>query len=273
MKKNILILIVVAFLTEVQSQNFEGTFNWSIESPSLNKKIAKLSETNSSEATKMDDAKQQMMEQLKNPDIANNPQAKEMIEKMLAQLSVSEDNTSSLISNIIPTGMIMKFKNGNSYSEMVGGVSDMIGGTLTLKGNKNSYLINKKNKEYSIIPSKSTNTNSQRSEIIKMNENLVILGYNCTKYQINSYFGEKKTTQFAYFTTEIKGINAEEFKGIQVSQDDNGISEAFSKINGIPLKMEINIEGNHLIMECKSIKKMILNEADFKIPTSFKQTK
>lgn len=89
MKKNILILIVVAFLTEVQSQNFEGTFNWSIESPSLNKKIAKLSETNSSEATKMDDAKQQMMEQLKNPDIANNPQAKEMIEKMLAQLSVS----------------------------------------------------------------------------------------------------------------------------------------------------------------------------------------
>lgn len=173
--KYLIFLFTPFFISiHVFSQSFEGVISWKLQADVNNS--SDMPKDSNQDLAK---AKEELLKQLKSPDVANNPQLKEMLENMLAQMPNSDAlGNGNLINSMMPKGMTIKIKSGNSLVMLDGGMAqNLLGDFLTIKDKPQTFIINKSKKTYSVIPNvNSDSTDNETYTVTKTNEKLKILG-------------------------------------------------------------------------------------------------
>lgn len=268
--KKLLIAVLILVVSSAWAQTFEGTIKWSmkmeITDPAMKAKMEEGQQ-------KMNDpAQQAKMKQMQ--DQMNDPKMKAMMEAnpaMKAQMEkvmkMQQGGGGDMMSNMMPKGMIVKLKDGNSLVTMDGG---MTSGDFLHTADK-SVRLDRENKTYSVMPTgdgKGTE-NHEQPTVTKTSETMKILGYTCTKYiVIMTEHGQTVTTNM-WTTTEIKGID---MKAMAKQRMGRGQSMFSDKVDGVPLKIESSMKDGNMIMEVTEFKRESLNAADFIIPADYKET-
>jgi len=263
--KNLLIAVLLIISINVLAQNFEGTMIWSMKMEITDP----LKKAQMEEAQKMmqDPEKiKEMEKQLADPQVqqmmAQNPQMKAQMEKVLAMMKSGGGS-------LIPTGMTVKIKNGNSLSKLDGSFID--NDFLYLKDKNQTYMIDRNNKTYSITTTKVDDNDSLEAKVTKTSETTKVLNYTCTKYIVEYTINNKSMVQNIWATKEIKGLDLSSMANQQMG---GGKGMTFLKeIDGTPLKMEMNLPEGQMMMEAKQIKRESLSSADFTIPADYKEVK
>ncbi len=272
--KKLLIAALAIATSSAWAQTFEGTIKWSM----------KMEITDPAMKAKMEAGQQEMQQKMNDPatqakmkqmqDQMNDPKMKAMMEAnpaMKAQMEkimkMSQGGGGDMMSNMMPKGMIVKVKDGNSLITMDGGM--MAGDILHTKDR--SVHIDRENKTYSVMPSYEgqSQANKQQPTVTKTSETMKILGHNCTKYIVLMNEGDRTVTTNMWTTTEIKDID---MKAWAKQRTGRGQYMFYENVEGVPLRMEsITKEGN-MVMEVTEIKRESLNAADFTIPSDYKET-
>ncbi len=271
MKKIILLSISLLVASVAFCQDFEGEITWKIDAQMLKTRENASPDNNNSEMAK---AREQLQKQLKSPEVANNPQAKEMLEKILAQMPSPEANSGgSLADNMMPKAMLIKIKNGSSVLTMQGGmVASMMGDILSLKGKPETYAIKRDKKTYSIMPQSKALKGDEIFTVSKTSETMKILGYECTKYIISNPKSKNAESQIIYASTQVKGIDFKFLSNMKMGNSDK-YSSAMKQIEGVPLRIEVKTPDANVNMECTQIEKKKMSDADFVVPTDYKEVK
>lgn len=266
-------LLLLLFLLSgvVWAQDFEGTIKWSMKMEITDPRVKRQMEE--AEQKMKDPAMQaqmkQAMEQMNNPEMKkmmeSNPQLKAQMETMMKSMQGGNVNS------MMPTGMTLKTKGGNTLSVVAGGIADGIE-TLYQKGKAESYLINRANKTYSVIPNHEATETTPAPTITvkKTSETQKILTYTCVKTIVTVSQKGQTVTQIFWTTNEIKGLD---LKSMANQNRGNGQQAMYYKeLDGIPLKMEMTMPQGTMVMEVTEVKKETWPASDFEIPAGFAKT-
>jgi hypothetical protein len=270
--KNVLFAIISLLSVSAFAQTFEGTIQWTIKSEITDPALKKQMEE--SKARMNDPANKAKMKEME--DRMNDPQMKKLMEanpQMKAQMEqMMKMQQGGGPTNLFPTSMTIKMKNGNTLTVTEGGM--MPSEVLYQKGKDASFMINRQNKTFSpmpVGPPSNTPAVSKQPEVkvTKTSETAKILNYTCTKYIAEITQDGKSMTQIFWTTTEIKDLDKKMFSQQKL---ERGRPMMYENMEGIPLRMEINypeMKGK-MMMEVTEIKKEGLNDEVFTIPADFK---
>jgi hypothetical protein len=263
MKKLILpILMLMTF--KVVAQKFEGTIQWSMKTEITDpKKKAQFEEAQKRMNDPANQAKMKEMEaRMNDPQfkamLENNPQMKTQMTQAMAAMRGG---------SMVPTGMKVKIKGANTITTMDG---SMVGSEiLYLQDKDQSFSVDRQNKTYAPLPNPGETVANSTSNVnvTKTEESIKILGYNCTKYIVESTVNGKPIKQSLWATTEIKDLD---LNGLWKNHFGKG-KLYFDKIQGVPLKFEITNNDALVTMEVTAIKREPLNADEFVIPADYKQ--
>jgi len=265
--KSTLLFALLLSVTTLKSQDFEGVMHWKIDMQITDPKTkAQMEEAQK----KMNDPQQQaqmkeMMEKMNDPQfkamMEANPQMKAQMEKAMEMMQGGD------LTSMIPTGYNIKIKSQNTLVTMEGGM--MADSEILFLQEKNTtYKINRDSKTYSILPQ--STDDSQRNvetKVTKTSETTKILGYSCTKYDVEAKTDGNTMHQFFWTTTEISGMD---FKSLS-KMGNNRQSLYYDKVEGIPLRIEMSTPQGKMMMEATSLKKTTLPASDFVLPSGFKE--
>lgn len=265
--KSLLLAFFLLFSLKTVAQSFEGTITWSL----------RLDITDPEMKARMEEAKKQMQDpekikemkaNLEDPQVKammeQNPQLKAQMEKALQMLQSGD------ISSMIPKGMTVKVKDGHMLTKLDGGM--MQNEILSRKDKKETYIIDRENKTYSVSEPKDYGSDSLDIEVTKTNEEVSILGYPCTKYRVEMSVSDNVITQEIWSTTELKGFDMSAMARQQQAAG-NQHSQAFSKIEGVPLRVVVNSTQGVVTMEAAEVKRQSLSASEFEVPAGYKETK
>ena len=172
----------------------------------------------------------------------------------------------------MPTESIIKVRDGNTLTQMDGGMAATVGDVLYLKDKDQSYSVKRAAKTYWPFPKNEASSNpAPTHQVTKTRETARVMNYLCTKYIIESSQGGQSITQFVWTSTEFKEIDPKVFLDFQKKQS-NGIAY-WKDIPGVPLKIEMRNAQFNAVVELVEVKKQKLDEAEFTIPAEFKETK
>ncbi len=273
MKKVLLLFCVMAGCQLAMAQTFEGIVRWKmtmeISDPAMRAKMAEaerqMNDPETQKAVKEMEAKmndpemKKMMEQ--------NPQVKAAMEN---SLKMAKGDAGGM-NNSMPKGMVLKVKGANLITIMEGGMADGME-MLHLK-DQAPVRINRKDKTYSKMPQgqgPAQGGPAPEVNITKTSETMKLLGYNCTKYIMETTEGGQTMKQTIWATTEIKDMD---LKGLSKHRMGQGQPMFSDKIEGMPLRMEMAAPQGSMVMEVAEIKREKLSDADFVIPAGFKEVK
>ncbi len=266
--KKILTLVFILVASRVVAQSFEGTITWTtkmeITDPQKKKQLEDAQKQMNDPATR--EKMKQLEAQMKDPQfkamMENNPQLKAQIEKMVGAMQTGDVNS------MFPKGMTIKIKNEDVLSKFDGGMFSQE--ILFLHAKNQSYTIDRESKTYSVMSQseKKETASSANVKVTKTNETKKILNYNCTKYLVETTSNGKTVVQHVWATTDIKDFNFKALSRQRISKDQPLFYE---NIDGVPLKMTMDMEGIKVDMEVTDISKASLPTADFTIPTGFKE--
>lgn len=261
-----LILLLLFLSSNVFAQSFEGTLSWSMKLEITDpQKKAQMEEAQN--AMKDPEKLKEIEKQLSDPQfqqmMAQNPQLKAQMEKMMAMMKSGEGS-------LIPTGMTVKIKNQNSLSTLDGSFID--GEFLYLKEKDQTFIVDRKNKTYSVLNADKAELKEPADvKVTKTSETTKILNYNCTKYLVVHTVNGKPMTQTVWATKEIKDLD---MSSLARQRMDGGKTVMFFKeIDGVPLKMEMAMPEGNLLMEAKQIKRESIPSSAFEIPSDFEEVK
>jgi hypothetical protein len=273
--KKLITVAILLFTIQAKCQNFEGTIKWSMKMEVTDpKKKAQMEEAQK----KMNDpATQAQMKELeakmKDPEFKKmmdaNPQMKAQMEASMKMMQGGGG-----MEGMMPKGMVVKIKNGNTDTKMEGGMMDGYE-TLFLKDKNQMVRLDRANKMYTITSSGDAGQqggDGPKPKITKTSETARVMGYNCTKYTAESTGRDgKSVTQVFWTTTEIKDWDMNHLTKQRSGPGGNRIF--YEGIEGVPLKIESGTPEGMLVMEVTEIKRETLSASDFTIPADFKEGK
>jgi len=268
--KKLLIALFTLSSVMAWAQGFEGTIKWSmkmeITDPAMKAKMEAGQQKMNDPANqaKMKEMQDKMNDPKMKAMMDANPALKAQMENMMKMQQGGGDPMSSMM----PKGMIVKMKGGNSLVTMDGG---MMAGDILHTQDK-SVRLDRANKTYSVLPSGSGpgQTEGSKPTITKTSETMRIVGYNCTKYIVTmSERGQTVTTNM-WTTTEIKDID---MKAIAKQRMGRGQSMYYEGMEGIPLRIESSTPQGQMTMEVIDFKRESLDASDFAIPSDYSETK
>lgn len=262
------IVMVIAYVANAQA--FEGTLTWSVQTEITDPRAkAQMEEAQKKMKDPANQAKmKEAMERMNDPQVKAmmeaNPQMKAQMESMVKMLSGGDMNS------MMPSAIAVKVKSGNSLTRITGGMMDKME-MLYLKDKNMTYRMDRENKTYSPMPSSSNdNDRNLETKVTKTSETTKILNYTCTKYIIESKApdGNSMTTNY-WTTTEIKDFD---FKALARQQvDKKAPSFFYENVEGVPMRIEMNIPQGKMTMEMTEFKKAAQPASDFSIPAGYKQ--
>jgi hypothetical protein len=270
--RTILIAFLVFLVNLTSAQDFEGTIKWTMKMDITDPKMkAQLEATQKQLDDPSNKAKvKQMEDQMNNPQMKAqldaNPQLKAQMEAALKMMKGGSANS------MMPTGVVIKTKNGNSLTKTEGGMTSATE-TLYLKDKNETYMINRESKIYSLLPNQ-TNTNTGQDPAIafkKTTETQKILNYTCTKTIVTITEKDQTINQVFWTTNEIKNINFSNLSGNKLGKGKEAMF--YKEIDGVPLKMEMTTPQVNMTMQVTEIKKETLPATDFQLPAGFKEMK
>jgi len=270
MKKIVLSVLLLVALAG-NAQNFEGIITWAVKYEITDP--AKRAEMEKAQKSMADPANQEkmkkMQEQMNTPEMKAmmdaNPQMKSRMEATMKMMQGGDR------SSVMPRSCIVKMKGLSALTKMEGGM--MTTETLYLGDKKQTYIINRDAKTYSLLQPDSGNTrrtDTLKHTIEKTSETRKILNYTCTKY-IVKMINRDTITQFFWTTTEIKGLDMRNFSRQRMGNSNQPLF--YEGIAGVPLAIEMNTRQVNMSMEVTDIKKETLPDSDFAIPAGFKESK
>lgn len=268
--KKILTLFAVLVALGAQAQSFEGIVRWTmsmeITDPQMRAQMAQAqqqlndpetqAQMKEMEAKMNDPEMKKMMEQ--------NPQIKAAMEQAMKS---AKGGGAPDMNNMMPKGMTIKVKGASMITLMEGGMAD--GMEMLFADGQAPVRINRQNKTYSKMPEESPGETPQVN-VTRAPETMKILGYTCQKYLVEVVSGGQTMKQVMWTTTEIKDMD---MKALSRQRSSQGQPMFSDKVQGVPLKVEMSAPQGNMVMEVKEIKRETLNDADFKIPAGFKETK
>jgi hypothetical protein len=252
-------------------QNFEGTIKWTMSNEMTDPKAKAQMEAAQKQMN--DPAMQAQMKQMQEK--MNDPQFKAVMDQnpqLKAQMESMMKMQGGGAGSMMPTGFTIKIKNGNTLTIMEGG---MVAGneTLYLKDKNQTYILNKPNKTYSVVPQGSNAPGKSPQgevKVTKTTETQKILNYTCTKTIVKITDKGKSIDQIFWTTNEIKDFD---LKSLSNQKMGNGQSMYYENLEGVPLKMEMIMPQAKIVMQVTEIKKETLASTVFEIPTGFTETK
>jgi len=268
--KNSLILLVALVGLGAQAQSFEGTVRWTmsmeITDPQLKAQMAQAqqqlndpetqAQLKEMEAKMNDPEMKKMMEQ--------NPQIKAAMEQAMKS---AKGGGAQDVNSMMPKGMTFKARGASMLTIMEGGMAD--GMEMLYAEGQVPVRINRQNKTYSKMPEGSAGETPEVN-VTRAPETMKILDYTCQRYLVEMSSGGQSVTQVMWTTTEIKDID---MKALSRQRSAQGQPMFSDKVQGVPLRVEVNSPQGKMVMEVKEIKREKMNDADFKIPAGFKETK
>jgi hypothetical protein len=269
MKKVILALLTLA-TAQAGAQSFEGTIKWSVKmevtDPALKAKMDASQQKMNDPATqaKMKELQDKMNDPKMKAMMDANPAMKAQMENMMKMQQGGGDPMSSMM----PKGMTVKIKGGNSLVSMDGG---MMAGDFLHTADK-SVRLDRTNKTYSVMPSgngASGQGDGSKPTVTKTSETMKIVGYNCTKYIVTMNERGQTIVSNVWATTEIKDID---LKAIARQRMGRGQSMFYEGVEGMPLRIESSTPQGQMTMEVTDFKRESLNASDFTIPADYKET-
>jgi hypothetical protein len=267
--KNIIIPILLIVLNfNLKGQNFEGSITWSVTMEITDTELKKkLESSNQQLAEPANQAKlKELQKQLNDPQtkalLDQNPQMKDLIEKQLAALGNS--SSAGAINSLTPKSIEIKLKNGNSLVNTIGGIYESE--ILYLKGTDRTYIIDKKNKTYSPHENKPSSEQAHFT-VTKTDEIITILNYKSRKYIVDANEKGQKLQYFVWTTLDIKDLDGKQFSRIRIGQSTN--SSFISKVEGVPLKIQVSTKEGKVVLQVINIKKEVLPNDLFMIPAGF----
>lgn len=267
--KKFVVFVLISASSHLMAQNFEGTITWAIKSEITDPKMK--ADMERAQAKMNDPATQAKMKEMQAR--MNDPQMKAMMEsnpQMKAQIENMMKMQSGGMNSIMPTGFTIQVKGDNSLIKMEGGMMHME--VLNMKDKNLSYRLDRNNKVYSVIShSGESNKQTPQVKVTKTNETAKILNYNCTKHIVDATLDGKPTQNVFWATTEIKDIDVSQLA--QQRMGRNGQSLFYEGIEGVPLKMQIQMPEARMTMEVTSLKKESLPGSLFVLPADFKEIK
>jgi hypothetical protein len=271
--KNIIIPILLIVLNfNLKGQNFEGSITWSVTMEITDTELKKkLESSNQQLAEPANQAKlKELQKQLNDPQtkalLDQNPQMKDLIEKQLAALGNS--SSAGAINSLTPKSIEIKLKNGNSLVNTIGGIYESE--ILYLKGTDRTYIIDKKNKTYSPHENKPSSEQAHFT-VTKTDEIITILNYKSRKYIVDANEKGQKLQYFVWTTLDIKDLDGKQFSRIRIGQSTN--SSFISKVEGVPLKIQVSTKEGKVVLQVINIKKEVLPNDLFMIPAGFTEKK
>jgi hypothetical protein len=268
-----LLFVLVLPLSWALSQTFEGTVRWTMKMDITDPKMKADMEKGQKEMN--DPANQakmkKMQEQMNDPQFKAmmdaNPAMKKQMENMMKMQQSGGD-----MNSMMGKGFTVKIKGTNTLTVMEGGMMDGME-ILHQKDADKTVRLDRQNKTYTVMGGGKDNSNGKAPEvkITKTSETAKIIGYNCTKYIAETTVEGKPSTQIFWTTNEIKDFD---FKSLARQRMGKGQQPMFyEQIDGVPLKMEMNMPQGNMVMEAAEIKRESLNADLFKIPADFTETK
>lgn len=252
-------------VSQMWAQNFEGTIKWSmkmeITDPELKAKMER-SQNDPATQAKMKEMQAKMNDPKMKAMMDANPQMKAMMEKMM-----QGGSGGNMISNMMPKGMIVRVKDGNSLVTTEGGI---MSGDFLHTADK-SVMLNREDKTYSVMPSREDKMSeqAQKPTVTKTSETAKILGYTCTKYVVTMTDRGHTITSNIWTTTDIKGID---MKAMAKHQMNRGQSMFYDNMEGVPLRIVSGTAQGQMTMEATDIKRESLDASLFTIPSDYKET-
>lgn len=210
----------------------------------------------------------EMKEKMNDPEfkamMEANPQIKAQIETMLKAAEGGQVNS------MMPTALTVKIKGSNSLTKMEGGIMSNIE-ILYLSDKNTTYNINREAKTYSVVSRGADTIKISDVKVTKTSETTKVLGYNCTKYIVESMVQGRKLNQVLWATPDVKGLDMKSLARQRMANGQQGIF--YEKVDGIPLKMEVKQPEGNMTMEAVELKKQSLSASDFSLPPDFKETR
>ncbi len=272
MKNTIVIACLLFACTCFAQGTFEGTIKYSmkmeITDPATKARMEEGQRMMNDPATqsKMKEMEKQMNDPQFKAMMEANPQMKAQMEKTLKMMQGGS------MGSLMPSGFVVKIKGNNSLAHMEGG---MLGGVdlLNLTDKKQSYSIDRSNKTYTVLPQGKEEPSKTNPDVkvTKTNETIRILNYLCTKTIVEITQNGKVMKNFYWTTTEIKGVDFSNLSKQHVGRGNQAMF--YENIEGVPLKVEMNMAEGSMTMEVTEVKKESLSDSLFELPADFKEVK
>jgi hypothetical protein len=270
MKKHIYILCLL-FVSTVALAQFEGTILWGVKMEITDPKLkaqmdmAQKQLNNPENVAKLKELEEKLNDPQFKAIMEQNPEIKAMIEGQLEAMKTGGGG--NMLENMLPKSVELHFKNGDSYSKVVGGAFPSE--VLHLKATQTTYVIDSKNKTYSV--SSDTAEKPADFKVTKTEEFATIMKYKCRKYLTEGVEQGQKIVYSIWATTEIKDLNPKDFSKIKIGRASS--SGFMHQIDGVPLKIEGSLQQGKMVMEVSSIKKESLSATLFQVPAGYVEKK
>jgi len=270
--KKIVILALMLIAFHSRSQTFEGTVKWSmkmeITDPKTKAEMERAQQKMNDPANqaKMKEMEAKMNDPQMKAMMEANPQMKAQMEKMMKMQAGGGD-----MSSVMPKGMTIRIKGGNTLTRMDGGMMDGME-MLHQKDKNQTVKLDRANKTYTIMPGGSEGTgNVTMPKVTKTGETMKLLGYTCSKYIVERSEAGMTQSEVFWTTTEIKDFDMKSLSSQRMGQGGRTMLPA--GLDGVPLKIEASSKEGNMIMEVTEIKREGQSAGDFVIPSDFKEVK
>ncbi|MBL7852205.1 MAG: DUF4412 domain-containing protein [Cyclobacteriaceae bacterium] len=268
--KKLITLFVALVSLGAQAQSFEGTVRWTmsmeITDPQMKAQMAQAQQQLNDPETQAQI--KEMEEKMNDPQMKKmmeqNPQMKAAMEQAMKS---ARGGSAAGTNDMMPKGMILKVKGANMITIMEGGMAN--GMEMLFAEGQPPMRINREAKTFSKMPEGSSGETPEVS-VTRAPETAKILGYTCQKYIVEMTSQGQTMKQVMWTTTEIKDLDMKALSRQRSAQGQPMFSE---KVQGVPLKIEVASPQGNMVMEVAEMKREKLNDADFKIPAGFKETK
>ena len=270
--KKLVSLALFLMVIQAKSQTFEGSIKWTMKMDITDPKIkAQMEEANKKLNDPATQAKmKEMEEKMKDPKfkamMEANPQMKAQMENMMKMAQGGSGDMNSMM----PKGMTMKIKDGNTLTKMEGGMMDG-NEILYLKDKNQSVKLDRANKTYSTLPQGQGAANGTTANITKTSETTTILGYSCTKYVGEITERGNVVKQIFWTTTDIKDFDLKNLRSHRMGPNSRPVLP--EGVDGVPLRIEMTMPEGNMVMEVAEIKRESLHTSDFNIPSDYKEVK
>ncbi len=262
-KMRVIFFLFLGHASLAVGQSFEGIITWTLTSEVTDaQQLIELKKNQDRMSTAEFESKRQvLLEILKQPEYSDNPELKEHAESILKVIE-----SRGHVDFMIPTGFIIKLKEGKSNQKSVGGIFSGLE-SLSIPGNDTTFMLNRAKKIFFSGPMAKPVETLEKPVITKTAETTKLLGYTCAKYVVKTKINNKPLTQIFWITTAIKNLSVKDFRAGDASADLLKYIE--KEVPGFPLKVEVINRERKLTFEVKRIQPILLPAEDFIIPADF----
>ncbi len=171
---------------------------------------------------------------------------------------------SDMIDAMMPSASYYLVRNKDVLFKMEGGMmTAMIGDILYLNKSKLSYMIRKGEKIAYKIEQEVTTDKNVKPTVIKVDEILKILGYDCQKYKVITKSGGVETVQYIWTT------NAFKFPGMVKNKATRNSNLKIEGVDGLPLKLITSAGPMNIIMTATLMNKSVPDKSNFVLPKDY----